>query len=205
MDFTGNDVDMTNRINWAAVIGSRQATDKELETAYSLGAELVEQGYTVVNGLAIGIDASALVGAVDRLQRATKGDGYKYGNVVAVVNTPKGFDIYPKANTRLADRVTKYGCILHPYATPAVDGPGFNQFQRRLIERDLIVAKLCSVIIVVSDNEIIEGGSRYAAYYGQRYGKEVYRLSSGRVYHPNVKTAYCRVGWPMEFDLDTIV
>jgi len=204
MDISGLNMNLTNRENWVAVIGSREATPEELNMAYLLGYELIRQGYIVVSGLALGIDAKAHAGALARLKAMDNNDLYKYGRVVAIVNTPKNQPIYPSANRALAKEIRTYGCILHPYNTIAESRTGFNQFKKRLIERDLILAKLCPKIIAVSDKEVISGGTRYAVHYGKHFGKEVYRLDSQGNYYLNPPTEYCNVNWKMEFDLDAI-
>src|SRR4051794_18638669 len=48
-----------------SIVGTRAATPHGLSDAHTLAAQVVRAGYTVVSGLAIGIDAAAHRGALD--------------------------------------------------------------------------------------------------------------------------------------------
>lgn len=83
-----------------AVVGTRQASRRGLETAADLASRLVEQEVTVVSGLAKGIDSAA--------HKATIDAG---GRTLAVMGT--GIDtIYPKENRDLARRILDSGGVV---------------------------------------------------------------------------------------------
>ncbi len=71
-----------------AVVGKRDATERYLKIAKLVGGVLANKGFTVLNGLAIGVDAYASEGAVEAK-----------GKVVVVM--PGGLDeVYPKSNQK---------------------------------------------------------------------------------------------------------
>ncbi|MFZ0890283.1 MAG: DNA-processing protein DprA [Candidatus Binataceae bacterium] len=92
-----------------AVVGARIASDAGRSMARRLGFELAARGFTVVSGLARGIDAEAHQGALD-----------SGGRTIAVMGC--GIDIiYPPENHKLADEIVKGGGLIVselPIGTP---------------------------------------------------------------------------------------
>ncbi len=78
-----------------AVVGSRKASRAGLEDAARVAEGLVEHGYTVVSGLAAGIDTAALISAIR-----------SNGRVIAVIGTPIT-DYYPRENRDLQNLIAK--------------------------------------------------------------------------------------------------
>lgn len=197
MDKQGMKIDLKSREQWVAVIGTRYPSDKEREMAYLFGKEMAERGKVIVSGLAEGIDTAAHEGAL--------AGG---GKTIAILSTSNLESIYPKENQELAERIKKSGLLLHPYKTKAVwGGKGIkNQKIRRLIERDLLLAKLCPIIVAVkNENKPISGGTRYAVHYGKFFGQVVFRLDNFGKVHKNPETDYTDVPWEMEIDIDNIL
>lgn len=78
-----------------AVVGSREASDEGIRRASRLARELVNRDFTVVSGLAKGVDAAA--------HQAAIASG---GRTVAVVGTPLG-TCYPKEHAELQELIAK--------------------------------------------------------------------------------------------------
>jgi DNA processing protein len=76
-----------------AVIGSRRASSRGLALARDIAAHLVERGYSVISGLAAGIDTAAHTAALER-----------GGRTVAVIGTGV-LRTYPPANAALQARI----------------------------------------------------------------------------------------------------
>lgn len=93
-----------------AVIGSRQASPAGLASAAAIAADLVEAGYTVVSGLAHGIDTA--------VHRAALAGG---GRTLAVIGT--GLEhCYPAENAALQRQIADEGAVISrfwPDAPPA--------------------------------------------------------------------------------------
>jgi DNA processing protein len=92
------DINVLNNSNIVAVIGTRNCTAEGRQIAYEIGYELAKQGYTVVTGLAKGIDMLATSGSLDAK-----------GKVIAV--RPY---LYPidYADCRLLKKITSNGCVI---------------------------------------------------------------------------------------------
>lgn len=101
-----------------AVIGTRNATIYGLETAEKISEELVSLGFTVVSGLARGIDTAAHYGAL------------KQGRTLAVIGSGLA-NIYPRENESLGRKISENGALISefPMATPP-DRQNFPQRNR---------------------------------------------------------------------------
>jgi DNA processing protein len=101
-----------------AVVGTRQASHYGMEMAQRLSGDLAAAGWTVVSGLARGIDTAAHQGALEK------------GQTWAVLGSGLA-SIYPKENERLATAISEQGAVLSefPMLTPP-DRPHFPQRNR---------------------------------------------------------------------------
>lgn len=78
-----------------SVVGSRQSTQEGEKRTKKLVRSLIKHGYTIVSGLAIGIDTVALTTAIE-----------SNGNVIGVIGTPID-EYYPKENKALQDKIAR--------------------------------------------------------------------------------------------------
>jgi len=101
-----------------AIVGTRQASIYGLEMAEKFGYELTRCGFTVVSGLARGVDTAAHKGALQG------------GRTLAVIGSGLA-DIYPQENERLAQEIAQKGALISefPMATPP-DRQNFPQRNR---------------------------------------------------------------------------
>ncbi|MCP4573156.1 MAG: DNA-protecting protein DprA [bacterium] len=114
-----------------AMVGTRRATSRGLAVARSLGAACVARGWTVVSGLALGVDAAAHRGALDA-----------GGVTVAVMGT--GSDqTYPAAHRRLRREIEVTGCCVTEYEA------GTPPLPYNFPKRNRIIAGLARAVIVV--------------------------------------------------------
>jgi DNA processing protein len=134
-----------------AIVGTRAATDYGLLVAGELGAGLGERGWTVVSGLAFGIDAAAHRGALAA-----------GGPTIAVLAC--GVDVaYPRAHRMLYDQVIAEGLALseHPPAAPPQ--------RARFLVRNRLIAALSAGTVVV------EAAPRSGARSTARHAGELFR------------------------------
>ena len=139
-----------------AIVGSRNATPQGLQNAQAFARDLSRRGWTIVSGLALGIDASAHEGGLD-------GDG----STIAVIGT--GLDIvYPARNHTLAHRIAASGVIVseYPLGTQALAG----NFPRR----NRIISGLARGVIVVE--AALQSGSLITAREAADQGREVFAI-----------------------------
>lgn len=101
-----------------AVVGTRNATRYGLDMAEKMAGGLAAIGYTVVSGLARGIDTMAHTSAL------------AYGRTLAVIGSGL-LDVYPRENLKLAEQIAQKGALISefPMKTPP-DRQNFPQRNR---------------------------------------------------------------------------
>lgn len=136
------------------IVGARNASLNAKKFAKILGAELSAEGYTVVSGLARGIDTAAHEGA---LERAT------------IACVAGGIDkIYPPENKELHGAIAKKGLILTE--SPLGIEPQGGLFPRR----NRLISGLSSGVIVVE--AALRSGSLITAKFALDQGREVFAV-----------------------------
>ena len=133
--FYAGDIGVINAQPCVAIIGSRKISANGMQVAYEYGRIAARNGFTVINGLAIGCDTQAILGALS-----------ENGKCVAVL--PGGLDkIYPKSNLQLAERIVSGGgCLVSEY-TEGVIPQKYSYVQRDRIQSGLS----CAVIVVEAE------------------------------------------------------
>ncbi|MBA0051823.1 DNA-protecting protein DprA [Streptomyces sp. AJS327] len=138
-----------------ALVGARACTDYGARTASLLGAELAERGWTVVSGVASGIDGAAHRGALAA-----------GGPTVGVLAS--GVDVaYPKGHAQLVQRLAHEGLLLAELA------PGDHPTRSRFVLRNRVIAALTRGTIVVE--AALRSGSLATA----RHARELDRHTMG--------------------------
>ena len=143
--------------NCVSVIGSRSATKYGLETSYSIGKELAFNNYTVVSGMARGIDTKAHQGALS----------IQNGKTIAVVGC--GLDrVYPEENTKLFNEIAESGLILSEYVVGTkVEAGNFPA-------RNRIISGLSENLIVVEATP--KSGAMITVGFALEQGKNIYAV-----------------------------
>lgn len=145
------------------VVGSRHPTPQGRENALAFSTELSHAGWTIVSGLALGIDGAAHEGGLAGT-----------GRTVAVVGT--GLDrVYPRRHLELARRIAQHGAIVSEYSigTPPL-APNFPQ-------RNRIIAGLSRGTLVVE--AALQSGSLITARMASEAGREVFAIP-GSIHSP---------------------
>ncbi len=145
-----------------AIVGSRNPTPQGAVHARQFARGCCERGWTVVSGLALGVDSAAHAGALD-------GASAQPGMLATVAVVGTGLDrVYPKANLRLAHRIAQQGVIFseYPLGTP----PLAENFPKR----NRLIAGLTRGTLVVE--AALKSGSLITARLASEQGKEVFAI-----------------------------
>ena len=149
-----------------AVVGSRNPTRVGLENAEAFAAYLAQCGFTIVSGLALGVDAAAHRGALSA-----------NGNTVAVCAT--GLDeIYPRRNARLGREIEARGALVSEFPTGV--GARIEHFP----SRNRIISGLSAGTLVIE--AAVRSGSLITARLAAEQGREVFAIP-GSIHNPLAK------------------
>ena len=141
------------------MVGSRKSLPVSVNTAKSFSKELSDAGFTLVTGIAEGVDSAVIEGALDGS-----------GKVISVVGG--GLDrVYPASNASLIERVTEKGLALAEYP-PEVKPERFM-----FPVRNRIIAGLSDGVLIVSGGK--KSGTLYTAEYAEEYGRELFAVPYG--------------------------
>ena len=136
------------------VVGTRKASAYGLQTAKRMGYQISKCGGIVVSGMAYGIDAMAMSGALTAGQPT-----------VGVLGC--GADIvYPPSNRGLFEDVAMYGCIFSEFA------PGTQPAKWTFPRRNRIISGLSNGILVVEAPE--KSGALITAGHALEQGRDVF-------------------------------
>lgn len=148
---------MADDPKYVAVVGARAASDAGRRMAQRLGLELAVKGFTVVSGLARGIDSEAHQGALDA-----------QGHTAAVMGC--GIDIiYPPENRKLADAIIEGGGALVselPVGTPPI--------AENFPTRNRLISGLCLGVVIVEAAE--KSGSLITARMALEQDRQVFAV-----------------------------
>lgn len=139
-----------------AMVGTRRATVYGRDVAERLAAGLATNGFTVVSGLAKGVDTHAHRGALAA-----------GGRTIAVLG--HGIDlVYPAENRRLASQIVERGALISDYAVGI--GPLADNFP----PRNRIISGLSAGVVVVEAGE--GSGALITSNYAAEQGRDVFAV-----------------------------
>lgn len=142
--------------NTVAIVGTRMPTTERVAYTVTLAQSLAATGWSVISGLALGIDTAAHAGAL----RAE-------GHTVAVLGN--GLQrIYPRQNEGLAYKIAQTGTLVSEY-------PPYTQVSpSSLRARNRITSGLSDVVIVVQATK--DSGSLATAALARKQGRAVFAV-----------------------------
>lgn len=150
-----------------AIVGSRNPTPQGLDNAREFARSLAQAGWTIVSGLASGIDGAAHEGALE---------GAAPGQLATIAVMGTGMDqIYPRRHQALAERILARGLLVTecPLGTPPLG--------RNFPRRNRIISALSRGTLVVE--AALKSGSLITAYCALEQGREVFAIP-GSIHSP---------------------
>ena len=152
-----------------AIVGSRLSTDYGKKVASIFSSFLAKNGFTIVSGLARGIDSIAHTSALKA-----------GGRTIAVLG--HGLDmIYPSENAWLAKEIVKSGALVTEFA------PGMPPLKRNFLARNRLISGLSIGVLVIEGAK--RSGTLSIANWAASQSREVFaipgRIDSETSYLPN--------------------
>ncbi|MCC5648994.1 DNA-processing protein DprA [Nostoc sp. XA013] len=147
------------------IVGTRQPTEYGIRWTRQISTALAKNGFTVVSGMAEGIDTESHIAAMKA-----------GGRTIAVLGT--GVDvIYPHKNRDLYKQILMAGLVVSEY--PTKTPPDRTHFPRR----NRIIAGLSRAILVMEAP--VKSGALITATYANEFGRDVYALPGRVDDHPS--------------------
>ncbi|MBG0741963.1 DNA-protecting protein DprA [Cylindrospermopsis raciborskii LB2897] len=142
------------------IVGTRKPTEYGRKWTRHISTVLAQNGFTIVSGMADGIDAESHSAAIEA-----------GGRTIAVVGT--GVDvIYPYKNKDLYRQILKSGIVISEH--PTKTSPNRTHFPRR----NRIIAGLSRAVLVMEAGN--KSGALITATYANEFSRDIYALP-GRV------------------------
>ncbi|MEF7615261.1 DNA-processing protein DprA [Aquincola sp. MAHUQ-54] len=155
-----------------AIVGSRRPSAQGADNAKAFGAALSAAGFTVVSGMALGVDGAAHQGALDGP-----------GSTIAVVGT--GLDrVYPGRHRALAHRIAREGLLLSEFAL------GSLPLREHFPLRNRIIAGMTRGTLVVE--AALASGSLITARLAAEGGREVFAIP-GSIHAPQSRGCHALI------------
>ena len=142
--------------NCVAIVGTRNLSYYGHRKAHDISYGLAEKGFTIVSGLARGVDTEAHMGALDAGGRTI---AVLAGNIL---------DIYPAENQKIATKIQENGAIISEISS-------LEKIQRsRFVERNRITSGISNCVIIVESNT--GGGTLHQVNVAKGQGKKIFVL-----------------------------
>jgi DNA processing protein len=143
-------------VNAVAIVGSRRCSSYGQRVATRLAAGVARAGYTVVSGLALGIDAAAHRGALE-------GNGRTIAVLAGGLSS-----IYPPEHVGLADEVAAHGALL-------TEASMLMEPQRGMFHtRNRLISGLAQAVVIIEAND--RSGALITARHAAEQGREVFAI-----------------------------
>lgn len=160
-----------------AVVGTRNPTPEGVARARRMVHELVEDDFTVVSGLAAGIDEVAHKAAIE-----------EGGRTIAVLGTPLSH-VYPKQNTDLQRQIAEEFLVISQVPLKRYESQDYRINRLFFPERNATMSALTEATIIVEAGET--SGSLIQATAALEQGRKLFILDSCFL-NPNLS-------WPAKF------
>lgn len=158
-----------------AIVGSRNPTPQGVINASQFAQNLASSGWSIVSGMALGVDAAAHEGALEAHSHAAV--------TIAVIGT--GVDrVYPRQHKALAHRIAQKGLVVSefPLGTP----PIATNFPKR----NRIISGLSRGTLVVE--AALASGSLITARTASEQGREVFAIP-GSIHAPQSRGCHALI------------
>lgn len=163
-----------------AVVGSRNPTAQGADNARLFSRALRGAGFTIVSGLALGVDAAAHEGALD-----VSSDPFAEATPATIAVVGTGLDrVYPRKNLDLAHRIAAHGVLVseYPLGTPPVAA--------NFPKRNRIISGLSQGTLVVE--AALASGSLITARMAAEQGREVFAIP-GSIHAPQSRGCHALI------------
>ena len=153
-----------------AIVGTRKATNSGKKIARQFAKDFAENKFSVISGLALGIDEAAHSGTLE-------------GNGITIAVLPTGLNnIYPKQNHGLAKKILENnGALISEFPTE------YRPYASSFIQRNRIISALSQATVIIEAPE--KSGALATARFALEQNREIF-VVPGPADHPNYKGSH---------------
>ncbi len=131
------DINLIDKAKCISIVGARNCSEQGRLRAEKLSSLLVNHGFTIVSGLARGVDTAALTAAIK-----------EGGRVIGVIGTPIN-EYYPKENKALQDSIAKSHLLISQVPFYRYNNEPFTARKYYFTRRNATMSAIsCATIIV---------------------------------------------------------
>lgn len=157
--YAKGNIKLLNEENIFGIVGSRKSLAQSLSIASDYAKELSNAGFTLVTGIAQGVDESVIKSVLN-------------GNGKVISILAGGIDnVYPQTNQKLCDKVAVNGLVISERLPEVTAMPYMFPVRNRLI------SGLSKGVLIVSAGK--KSGTLWTADYALEYGKDVFAIPYG--------------------------
>ena len=139
--------------NTVGIVGARRCTQNNKQSVIMLTEEYVSRGFTIISGMAKGIDSYAHTACINA-------GGY----TVAILGN--GLDIcYPSEHIKLMKSIAESGLLVSEYP------PGTKPVQYHFPQRNRLISAWSDQLVVIAAGE--RSGALITADFSREYGRKV--------------------------------
>lgn len=139
-----------------SIVGSRKSLPLSMRIAEDYATELINAEFTLVTGIAEGVDKTVLETAIK-----------KNGKVISVIAGGLN-NVYPKSHAQLFDSIAEHGLVISEYPPDVAPKPYFFPIRNR------IIAGLSKGVLIASGG--LKSGTIYTAEYAEEFGRDVFAV-----------------------------
>lgn len=158
------DIDLLQSPKRISIVGARKATPEGIARARKIAKELVKEGYTIVSGLAEGIDTAAMT--------STLAAG---GKLIGVIGTPIN-EYYPKPNKDLQELIAKEHLLISHVPIYRYSKEHFNTKKFYFPQRNVTMAAVSDATIIIEASDT--SGTLTQARACMEMGRKLFILNS---------------------------
>ncbi len=125
-----------------SIVGARKATQQGIKTTKIIAKELCKEKYTVVSGLALGIDTAAHKSAIE-----------SGGNTISVIGTPIN-EYYPPENKELQDKIAEEFLLISQVPFYKYANEPFNHHKFHFPRRNKTMASISQGTVIVECSDL---------------------------------------------------
>ena len=161
-----------------SIVGARKATEQGIKKAKTIAEELCKKNYTIVSGLALGIDTVVHQSVIENKRRT-----------IGVIGTPID-EYYPKENKELQNKIAREFLLISQVPFYKYANEPFNHRRFHFPRRNMTMASISQATVIVEASDT--SGSLVQARECLKQNKKLFILDSC-FENPNIT-------WPATFE-----